>query len=135
MKKRLTFTCFVALALAAMACPVMAHHGSASFDADKKLVLKGTVTEWFWANPHCFLKFDVKDANGQVAHWIAETSNPSDMSNAGWSKQTFKPGDEVTVTVQPVKNGQPVGRVLEVVLPSGQTLTTGFARPPAPPAH
>jgi hypothetical protein len=135
MKNKITFGLLMVLVSAATGIPMMAHHGSASFDADKKLVLKGTVTEWFWANPHCFLKFDVKDANGQVAHWVTETSNPSDMSNAGWSKQTFKAGDEVTVTVQPVKNGQPIGRILEVTLPSGQTLTTGFGRPPAPPTH
>src|SRR5579871_2366374 len=72
-----------------------AHHGTASFDTSKKLTLSATVTEWFWANPHCFLKFDVKGENGDVVHWIAETSNPADMTNVGWSKQILKPGDDV----------------------------------------
>jgi hypothetical protein len=105
--------------------PLFAHHGNSNFDTDKKLTLKATVTEWVWANPHCWLKFDTTDERGNVAHWIAETSNPADMTNlGGWTKQVFKPGDHVTVTLQPVKNGQPIGRVMQVVLASGQTLGT-----------
>jgi hypothetical protein len=106
---------------------LFAHHGTASFDTEKKLTLKGTVTEWFWANPHCFVKFDAQDEKGNVVHWIAETSNPSDMSNLGWSIRSFKPGDQVTVTVTPVRNGRPVGRVVQVVLANGQTLGTRIA--------
>ena len=102
--------------------PVSAHHGSAAFDAGKQAVMKGTVTRWVWANPHCFLSYDVKDESGNLTHWVVETSNPPDMINRGWSKETFKPGDEVTVTVEPVKSGKPVGRLLEVVLPNGKTL-------------
>jgi len=102
--------------------PLSAHHGTASFDTNKKLTLSATVTEWFWANPHCFLKFDVKSDNGEVVHWVAETSNPADMTNVGWNKQILKPGDEIKVTIEPVKNGRPAGRVLEVVLPNGKTL-------------
>ena len=99
-----------------------AHHGSAAFETGKSVVMKGTVTRWFWANPHCFLSYDVKDESGNITHWVAETSNPPDMINRGWSKETFKPGDEVTLTVEPVKNGRPAGRLLQVVLPNGKTL-------------
>ena len=53
-----------------------AHHATAVFDLGKRHVLTGTVTEWFWANPHCLLRFDVKDANGQVVHWVAERAHP-----------------------------------------------------------
>jgi hypothetical protein len=105
-----------------VSAPLSAHHGSAAFDAGKQAVMKGTVTRWVWANPHCFLSYDVKDDGGSVTHWVVETSNPPDMINRGWSKETFKPGDEVTVTVEPVKSGKPVGRLLEVVLPDGKTL-------------
>jgi Family of unknown function (DUF6152) len=112
--------------------PLAAHHGSAVFDVGKKATMKGTVTEWFWANPHCFLKFDVQDENGQVVHWVAETSNPPDMINRGWTKYSFKAGDLVTVTLEPVKNGAPNGRVLQVVLPDGKTLGTGGGGTPAP---
>ncbi len=98
------------LCIVTVSVPLSAHHGAAAYDTAKKITVKGTVTEWFWANPHCFLKFDAKVDKGNVVHWATETSNPSDMVNLGWSRQTFKPGDEVTVTFIPVKNGQPVGR-------------------------
>jgi hypothetical protein len=106
--------------------PLFAHHGNAAFDASKKLSLKGTVTEWFWANPHCILEFDVKDENNQVVHWATETSNPADMVNRGWGKLTMKPGDQVTVTFEPAKNGSKVGRVIDIVLPNGQKMSGGF---------
>jgi hypothetical protein len=110
------------LGLLSVSIPVFAHHGAAAYDSTKKTTVKATVTEWFWANPHCFLRFDAKDDKGNVVHWAAEASNPSDMVNLGWSKQSFKPGDEVTVTFTPVRNGQPIGRVEQVVLASGQIL-------------
>jgi hypothetical protein len=108
--------------------PLSAHHGNAAFDVGKKVTLKGTVTEWVWANPHCWLKFDVKDDKGSVVHWVAETNNLADMIERGWSMRSFKPGDEVTVTVEPVKNGNPAGRVLSVILPNGQTLGMAYIR-------
>lgn len=110
--------------------PLFAHHGNAAFDATKTLTIKGTVTDWVWANPHCWLKFDAKDENGNVVHWTAETSNPPDMVNRGWAKSSFKPGDEVTITLQPVKNSQPIGRVQQVVLANGQLLSTQLPQTP-----
>ena len=110
--------------------PLFAHHGAASFDTTKEVTLKGTVTEWIWANPHCFLKFDAKDDTGTVRNWAVETQNPTDMTRRGWARNSFKPGDEVTVTLQAVRSGAPVGRIRSVTLPNGQTLGTG----PAPPA-
>ena len=121
-------TLFTAGLLAALlfSVPVFAHHGSASFDVGKKLELKGTVTEWIWTNPHCWLKFDVKDEKGNTVNWVAETSNAADMIERGWSKAIFKAGDEITVTIEPVKNGKPVGRVLSVILPNGKTLGQNY---------
>jgi hypothetical protein len=112
----------ILLGFLAVSVPLFAHHGAAAYDTTKKITLKATVTEWFWANPHCFLKFDAKDDKGNVVHWAVEASNPADMVNLGWSKESFKPGDEVTVTFEPVKNGQPIGRIEQVVLASGQVL-------------
>jgi hypothetical protein len=122
MRKRAIPVFAVAVGLLIVSVPLFAHHGSAVFDPGKKLTLKGTVTEWFWSNPHCLLQFDVKSDDGQVAHWIGETQNPAVMVDGGWSKQSFKPGDQVTVTLQPVKNGRPMGRLMTVVLPNGNTL-------------
>jgi len=129
MRGRLLPIFAITAGLLAVSLPLFAHHGNSNFDSGKKVTMKATVSEWFWANPHCFLKFDVKDADGNVVHWVAETSNPPDMINRGWSKLSFKPGDQVTVTVEPVKNGNPIGRVLQVVLPNGQILGTGGAAP------
>ena len=120
MKGKFLLVLALAVGVLIVSVPLFAHHGNAVFDLGKKLTLKGTVTEWFWANPHCFLKFDAKDDKGDVVHWATETSNPADMTNLGWSKQSFKPGDEVTVTFTPVKNGQLVGRIEQVVLADGQ---------------
>jgi hypothetical protein len=118
----------VFLGLLAVSSPLLAHHGSAAFDT-KTVTMKATVTQWFWANPHCFLKFDAKDDNGNVVHWTAETSNPPDMVKLGWTNHTFKPGDEVTVTFLPVKNGQPIGRVQTVMLANGQVLKSWPSTP------
>jgi hypothetical protein len=124
MINRLSKTFAVAVSLI-VSVPLMAHHGNAAFEVGKEVTLKGTVTDWFWANPHCILQFDLKGENGQPGeHWIAETSNPPSMVDEGWAKTSFKPGDQVTVTLQPVKTGKPVGRILQVVLPNGKTLKT-----------
>jgi hypothetical protein len=115
-----------ALALAAVclvvSVPISAHHGDAVYDTTvKPITLKGTVTQWVWANPHCVLQFDVTE-NGQVAHWVAETTAPPSLINRGWTKLSLKPGDQVAITVLPVKNGRTVGRLIEVVFPDGQKL-------------
>jgi hypothetical protein len=112
----------VSLCFLAVSLRLLAHHGAAGYNMDKELVMKGTVTDWLWANPHCFLKYDTTDDAGTLSHWAVEVSNPTDMTKRGWSKRSLKPGDEVTVTVRPAKNGAPVGQLLKVVLPDGQTL-------------
>lgn len=114
--------CTVAVCFLIFCLPLVAHHGAASFDTSKKLTLKGTVVEWFWANPHCFLRFDVKDENGQTVQWVVEAQSGPNIMPLGYTKQTFKPGDEVTVTLTPVRNGKPLGRILYVVLANGKKL-------------
>ena len=114
----------VTLGLLMISVPMLAHHGAAEFDFGKRLTVKGTVTEWFWANPHCFLRFDVKDNQGQVAHWVVEAQSGPNILDLGFTKQSFKPGDVVTVTLEPVRNGRPLGRMINVVLPDGKTLST-----------
>jgi hypothetical protein len=104
--------------------PLAAHHGAATFDTGKELTMDGTVTEWVWSNPHCFLKFDVTEKDGTVKHWTVETSNPPDMVNRGWSRRSFKGGEKVKVVVEPVKSGNPVGRLLTVTFADGKVLST-----------
>jgi len=99
------------VSLLALSVPLFAHHGNAQY-MDKKLTLKGTVTEWRWTNPHVFLKLDVKGDDGQVEHWTCELVAPSNMVNFGFAVDSFKPGDQVTViTSQVAKNGALIARL------------------------
>ncbi len=122
MRNKLAAISFAVVGVLAVSVPLLAHHGSAAYDTDKKITLKGTVTRWVWSNPHCVLQLDVTDDSGHVVRWVAETENPSTMIRVGWLEKSFKPGDQVTVTALPVKSGAPVGRIIEVVLSNGQTL-------------
>ena len=129
MRNRLLRTLGVALVLLTASVPLLAHHGAAQFDVGKKVTVKGTVVEWFWANPHCFLRFDAAGDDGHVVRWAVETQSGPNIVPQGFTKQTFKVGDEVTVTLEPVKNGRPLGRLLRVVLADGSTLPLGASNP------
>jgi hypothetical protein len=93
----------------AFSVPLFAHHGAASFDTSKTVTVTGTVTEYIWSNPHVLVKLDAKDDSGNVSHWVVEAWNPVTQSSRGWTKNTFKPGDEVIVDVAQAKNNQLVG--------------------------
>ena len=97
----------------AVSVPLFAHHGSASYDTSKTVTVTGTVTGYIWANPHVFLKVDAKDDSGNTSHWVIEAQNPVTQTSKGWTKNTFKPGDEVTVDVTPAKNNALVGEFKE----------------------
>jgi hypothetical protein len=129
MRNRLLRILGVALLLLTASVPLLAHHGAAQFDVGKKVTVKGTVVEWFWANPHCFLRFDVAGDDGQVVHWAVETQSGPNILPQGFTKQTFKVGDQVTVTLEPVKIGRPLGRLQKVVLADGSTLPLGADNP------
>ena len=102
--------------------PLSAHHGNAAYDATKQINIKGTVTQFIWANPHCVVLFDAADESGQAVHWMAETENPTTMTIMGWTKGSVKPGDAITIRVITVKNGKPIGRIVYVELANGQKL-------------
>jgi hypothetical protein len=124
MRKRLIASLVVSGLL--ISTPLAAHHGNADLNTDKTITVKGSVTEWVWANPHCFLKFDEETTDGKVRHWIVETNTPAGMVNIGWSKYTLKSGDQVTVAMHPLKDGsKPIGRIVRVTLAGGKVLETG----------
>jgi len=102
--------------------PLAAHHGNAVYDSTNQINLKGTVTQFVWANPHCVVLFDVTDEGGQAVHWTAETENPASMTTMGWNKTSLKPGDPIEIRVITVKNGKPIGRIVYVVQANGQKL-------------
>src|SRR6185295_1961005 len=124
MRSKLITIFAVAVALSVSA-PLFAHHGGATLYTDRTVTLKGTVKKWFWSNPHCLLTLDVKGDDGQVVEWIAETQAPNSIYSSGYRKDSFKPGDLVTVTLQPTKNGKPNGRLSKAILADGTTLGGG----------
>jgi hypothetical protein len=99
---------FLVACLPAVSVPLFAHHGNAAYDATRSVIVKGTVTGYIWANPHVFVKLDGKDDSGNTVHWVVEGQNPVSMTQIGWTKDTFKPGDEVEMDAIPAKNGNPV---------------------------
>jgi Family of unknown function (DUF6152) len=110
MRHRLAMIFALAISLCTISMSLFAHHGNASYESDKTITVSGNVTEWLWANPHCFLKLDVKDDRGELTHWVVETSNPQDMARQGWARDSFKAGDEITISLIQAKNGRPIGR-------------------------
>ena len=128
MRHRLVIVSAVAVGLL-IPVPLVAHHGSAAFDTGKKVTLKGTVTVWVYSNPHCLLSLDVAGEDGKTVQWVAEGQAPNVIFPGGYRRDSFKPGDQVTVTVEPVKNGRPMGRILQAVLADGRTLGAATSPP------
>lgn len=112
----------LAVALLSLSAPLAAHHGAATLDTTTEITLTGTVTEWIWANPHCILKLGVKGNDGMVTTWSVATSNVADSAKRGWSRRSFAVGDAVTVMIQPVKSGAPIGQIKTAVLADGSKL-------------
>jgi uncharacterized protein DUF6152 len=110
----------LAVGLLAACLPLLAHHGNASYDTEKTVTVKGTVTEYIWANPHVFVKVDAKDESGETSHWVIEAQNIVAQSTLGWTNTMFKPGDQVVIDVTPVKNGRPIGRFRGRIVINGQ---------------
>ena len=110
MANRLSIVGFL-VGVVAFSAPLFAHHGAASFDSGKTVTVKGTVTEYVWSNPHVLVKVDAKDEGGNVVHWVLEAWNSVTQASRGWSKNTFKPGDDVSLGIAPAKNNAPVGEI------------------------
>ncbi len=100
---RLTFV----LLCAAVGCsaPALAHHSTAIYDSEHPIELAGKVVEWRFTNPHCIIVMDVVAADGSVQRWSVEGGNTSGLFRSGWTPQTLKPGDEIIVTVRPLRSG------------------------------
>ena len=85
--------------------PLFAHHGTAAYDMTKTVTVKGKVVRFNFINPHVQVYFDVADEKGNVEHWQAELTSPNHLMRTGWSRETLKPLDEVTVTGYRAKDG------------------------------
>ncbi len=118
MKNKLSICFGLIAALLTFSGLTFAHHGSiVSYDINKIVTMEGTVTEFQWRNPHVYVMYDAKDAQGKVVNWGAETHSPIVCENQdGWTKSTLKPGDKITISVFPSKIGTTRGLLAKIVL-------------------
>jgi hypothetical protein len=115
--------CFLVAALVTLLLPqaVGAHHGGAAYDQSQSLNFTGTVTELRFANPHVLLFFDVTK-DGKTEKWSGWLTAPTKLARAGWTKNTLKPGDQVTLTARPHKGGEHVLQIRTLAGPNGVAL-------------
>jgi len=99
----------VSSALALTSGAALAHHSFAMFDQDNPIELEGTVQDFKFTSPHSFLLLRVKDQDGSFTVWNLEAGSPTALTREGWSAKTLKAGDEVRVTVEPLRSGAPGG--------------------------
>jgi len=104
-----------------MCAPARAHHSAAMFDDTRVVELKGVVKELQWTNPHVWLQVSV-DEKGAKKEWSIEAGSPNTLSRTGWRSSSFKPGDPVTVRVNPMKDGSAAGNFVGARFDDGRTL-------------
>jgi hypothetical protein len=114
-----------ALAALIPATAAFAHHSRAMFDQEHQLTLVGTVKEFQWTNPHCWIQVlvpDPKNPQAGAVEWGVEMDSPVALMRRGWKKDTLKPGDAVTVVINPLRDGQSGGLVVSVTGPDGRSI-------------
>ena len=103
--------------------PAFAHHSfGAEYDANKKVTLKGVVSQVKWQNPHVLIYIDVTDAAGKAVTWAFENSNVHTLATQGYNRNTLKFGQPITAIVNPAANGEPLGIIVKIVLADGKVI-------------
>ena len=108
--------------LSVLARTAQAHHSFAMFDQTQQVTLKGTVHEFQWTNPHAWIHLDVPGANGINDSWQVELNSPNNLKRQGWKSTSVKPGDQVTLVLNPLKDGSKGGLFVSITLPDGSVL-------------
>ena len=117
MKMKKIVLALITIGLMAISMVAFAHHGTAiSYDQDQQITLQGTVTEFVWRNPHAQLWINVAEGQYKGQSFAIEMNSPAVMLRWGWTRSSMKPGDEITVKVNPSKTGRPVGECLNCVV-------------------
>jgi hypothetical protein len=122
MTRKLTVILCAAVVSLLSAGSMFAHHGAAAYDTSQTTTLKGTVVEFDFINPHCQLFINVPDDSGKIIKWDGEFTNPGTLHRRGWTKEMFKPGDQITLIGNRAKNGATVLRVLKLELSDGKVI-------------
>ena len=122
MKKGIAYILGTALALLIACGPLSAHHGSSNYDMSKSVSVKGTVTEFSFINPHSAIHLEAKDDKGNVEQWLIEADSPNNLARAGWTRDSIKPGDLVTIVGNRLKDGSKVMRLQKVIFADGKEL-------------
>ncbi len=99
-----------------------AHHSFAMIDQSRQVTLKGTVTEFQWTNPHAWIHIDVPKPDGVKESWQVELNSPNNLKRQGWKSSSVKPGDQVTLVLNPLKDGSKGGLFVSITLPDGTVL-------------
>jgi len=129
-----THACILVLLAIAAAPTVSAHHSfSAEFDANKPVTLTGSVTRIEWGNPHIWVYLDVKDDHGTLQAWQCEGGAPNTLTRNGWSHNSLKPTEQVTIFGYLAKDGSKTCNLRAVTLPDGRKVFAGSSAPDAPP--
>jgi hypothetical protein len=92
------------------------------FDAEKMITITGTVTEFNWTNPHASFRVDVPNKEGKLESWAIEMNSPNNLVHEGWKRSSIKPGDKVSVQINPLRDGRPGGRYIGITLSDGKHL-------------
>jgi hypothetical protein len=124
---KLSKVCALAALLAGIAVsgadrPLQAHHSAAMFDDSKTMEIKGTVKEFQWTNPHIWIQVYVPDSSGNKQEWSVEGGSPNSLSRNGWRRTTFTPGAEVTIRINPMRDGSPAGSFVGAKFADGKTI-------------
>jgi hypothetical protein len=125
LRAKLSVLFAIVVGLVAVSSSTFAHHGTANYDMTKAITLKGAVTDFQFINPHTLILFDVRNDKGVVEHWQAEATSPNHLVRAGWTKDTLKPGDAITISGFRAKNGSTVMRFQKMLLADGQEISEG----------